>query len=75
MPLADIGIAYGQLDRVAAERLEEQYSEDGQTVTLAVRVQAAQAEQLRAALADASSGRIKIGDQRSDSESLEREGS
>lgn len=62
MPLADIGIAYGQLDRIAAERLGEDYNEDGQTVTLAVRVQSAQAAQLRAALADASSGRIEVVD-------------
>lgn len=58
VPIQDIGIAYGQLDRVSAERLEEHFSDDGQMVALVVTVPAAQAENLQEALADASSGRI-----------------
>lgn len=60
VPVQDIGIAYGQLDRVSAERLEEQYSDDGQMVALDVRVAVAQAANLQEALADASSGRIVL---------------
>ena len=60
VPLGDIGIAYGQVSRVAAEQLSEQYSEDGRTVRLAIRVQAADADSLAAALKDMSSGKISV---------------
>ena len=59
MPLGDIGIAYGQVSRVAAEQLGEEYSGDGRTLRLVVRVQADQEAEFMQTLADMSSGRIR----------------
>jgi hypothetical protein len=59
VPLGDIGIAYGQVSRVAAEQLGEDYSGDGKTLRLMIRVQAAHAAGLEKVLADMSSGRIR----------------
>lgn len=59
VPLGDIGIAYGQVSRVAAEQLGEEYSGDGKTLRLMIRVQANHAAELEKVLADMSSGRIQ----------------
>lgn len=58
VPLGDIGIAYGQVSRFAAEQLGEEYSEDGQTLRLTIRVQVAHVE-FATTVADMSSGRIR----------------
>jgi hypothetical protein len=59
VPLGDIGIAYGQVSKVAAEQLGEEYSGDGKTLRLMIRVQAAHVAGLEKVLADMSSGRIR----------------
>jgi len=38
-PIGDIGIVYVQLGKLDAERLDESYANDGQTVSLTVSVQ------------------------------------
>ena len=63
MTVSDIGIAYGQLDRFDAERVEEVFSMDGQTVQLDVKLSVGGAAELSSALADASSGRIECREQ------------
>lgn len=57
--VSDVGIVYGQLEKFGAERLEESYTADGHVVKLTANVRTAEADALRSALADASSGRIE----------------
>jgi hypothetical protein len=56
-----LGAVYGCLDRHGAERLEEEFGEEGQ-VRLVVRVEAGPAaEALAHAVSDATSGRVPVG--------------
>lgn len=61
-PIGDIGIAYVQLGKLDAERLDESYANDGQTVSLTVSVRAVDAPGLVDALINASGGRIQCDD-------------
>jgi len=57
---AQRGAVYAALDAAGAERVAEDYAPDGATLRLTARLPAADAAALDAALADATSGRVRL---------------
>jgi hypothetical protein len=51
---------YAALDAAGAERLSEEYAADGASLTVTLRLPVACAAALDAALADATSGRVRL---------------
>ena len=57
---AQRGAVYAALDAAGASRLAEEYAPDGASLTVVLQLPAADAPALDAALADATSGRVRL---------------